>query len=51
MTAPSVHGRCPWRPSPRSIEPVFVMEASHHEHLFDVKGFFERVFAFRSPGG
>jgi hypothetical protein len=29
------------------IEPVFVMSASHHERLFGVKPFFERVFAFR----
>ena len=29
------------------IEPVFVMDASHHERLFGVKPFFERVFAFR----
>jgi hypothetical protein len=29
-----------------SIEPVFAMATSHHEHLFGVKSFFERVFAF-----
>src|SRR5664280_911549 len=32
-----------------SIEPVFAMAPSHHERLFGVKSFFERVFAFDSP--
>jgi hypothetical protein len=31
---------------PASIEPVFAMRPCHHERLFGVKRFVERVFAF-----
>jgi repressor LexA len=36
---------------PGCIEPVFVIPSCQHEHLFGVKKFFERVFAFVFPGG
>jgi repressor LexA len=34
-----------------SIEPVFAMATTQHEHLFAVKSFSERMFAFYGPTG
>jgi len=34
----------------RIIEPVFAMATSHHEHLFGVNPFVERMFAFGGSG-
>jgi hypothetical protein len=40
---------CCSTPASASIEPVFAMPSCHHERLFGVKGFVERVFAFANP--